>query len=133
MAGLVAVPRRGGVARPDPVVRAQGHRRDLRLHPGSRDPAADALRPAHELRLEVPDPLRSVLGARDRSDRGAPGSLRTSARSVHRDRAHRGGMARDEPGETAPRGTPRADAGGRGGMSGTPPSPADRPIAAWWA
>src|SRR5204862_212486 len=65
--------------------------------------------------------------------RGPPGSLRAPAGSVHRDRAHRGGLARDEPGEAAARGTGRAHDGGRAGMSVTPPPPADRPIAGWWA
>ena len=40
---------------------------------------------------KVPDPVRAVLGARDRRDRGAARSLRHRRGAFYRDRAHRRG------------------------------------------
>ncbi len=54
-----------------PVVHPEAHRRDLRDDPGAGHDAADALRPADEVRLEGADPVRTGLGDDHRRGRGA--------------------------------------------------------------
>ncbi len=71
------------VALADPVVPVQGHRGDLRLHPGPGDAAADALRPPDELRLEAADPVRPAVGAGDGLRRRRPRPLHAQG-AVHR-------------------------------------------------
>ena len=78
------------VALADPVVRVQGHRGDLRLHPGPGNVAADALRPPDELRVEAPDPVRAAVGPGDRIRRRRPRPLHPQG-AVHR---RRGGVRR---------------------------------------
>ena len=80
------------VAVADPVVPVQGHRGDLRLHPGPGNVAADALRPTDELRLEAVDPVRPAVGAGDGVRRRRPGPLHPQG-AVHgrRGRVRRAG------------------------------------------
>ncbi len=106
VARVVAVRRRVGVARAGAVVRAEGHGDRLRDDPDPGDAATDALRPPDELRVEVPDPPRVVLGLGDGSHRRPAGPVWRRvprSRNDHGPGVDRRDLPRDESGQAGAR------------------------------